>query len=469
MFAASQIPFAIAQMGWHWGTFLFVSITVCSWWSGHVLTRCCVRCAAFTWPDLGYRAFGRAGAVAVETLQTVGIVLTGMVQVQGSGSVWQQAFPDVPICAWQWILLNAIPYLLFLQIPSFGGSSILRVASILTVCVVVWRVGLFLVLLAAWGKYPYVCYGGQTFSTVLSGVCNMIFTFGIKNIMPEMAREMVNPQEMHKSWMVANLLAIPAYTLVGFWGQWAFGVFNQNAGFVLQFSHVTPVAVYNIVAAVVGYLPLVYGQICIFLKVELQLGVLPTDWFSISNPDTNRCRRLPPVIFRLVFRASVVAVYVLVAEALIGVGLGNFSSLVGAISISAFSFYLPWVLHLVLLGHEMALWQKILYYSWVLFGVVLSFLGIYASLNLMSSMASSGLFEAPCKENAFYLGDFSFPEGIDNHGYGGYSSAVGPGTFHDTFYAAACTGIHGRPPRIDCAQYGTCCSYNASARQITCP
>lgn len=296
----------------------------------------------------------------------------------------------------------------------------------------------------------------------------MIFTFGIKNILPEMAREMLNPQEMHKSWMAANLLTIPAYALMGFWGEWAFGVFNQNAGFVLQFSHAAPVAVYNVAQAVVGYLPLVYGQICVFLKVELRLGILPTDWFSISNPDTNRCNKVPPAIFRLVFRASVVAVYVFVAEALIGVGLGNFSSLVGAVSIAAFSFYLPWVLHLVLLGNEMTLGQKILYVSWTIFGIGLSFLGIYASLNLMSSMASDGLFQAACKQNAFYMGEFSTPAGIDNHGFGGYSSARGPGTFHDTFYAAACKGLHGKPPSIDCAQYGTCCSYNASALQVTC-
>jgi amino acid permease len=468
MFAASQIPFALGQMGWYFGSVLFFLIIVCSWWSGHVLTRCCIRSSAYTWPDLGTRAFGRGGAIAVNTLQTVGIVLTGMVQVQGAGAQWQQAFPDAPICARDWMLLNAAPYLLFLQIPSFGGSGLLRIASILTLCLVVWRVGLFLTLLALWGKYPYVCYGGQTFSTVLSGVVNMMFTFGVKNIMPEMAREMVKPQEMHKSWAVANAMSLPMYLLVGLWGEWAFGVFNQNAGFVLQFSHVTSVAAYNIVAAVVGYLPIVYGQICIFLKFELQFGVLPTDWFTVSNPETNKFRRIPPAVFRFVFRASVVAVYVFVAEALIGVGVGNFSSLVGAISISAFSFYLPWVLHLILLGDEMTLGQKIMYYFWVLFGVGLSLLGIYASVKTMSSIADAGLFQAPCKQNAFFMGRFSTPNGISNHDFGGYSDATGPGTFHDTIYAAACTGLHGRPANIDCAQYGACCSYNSSALMVTC-
>lgn len=468
MFAASQIPFAIAQMGWYAGFFFFASITACSWWSGYVLTSCCVRCVAYTWHDLGFQAFGRCGAIVIEVLQTLGIILTGMVQVQGAAAVWQQAFPDAPICAWQWILLNAFPYLLFLQIPSFGGSNILKVASVLTSVLVFWRVALFLVLLGLWGRYPYVCYDGQTFSTVLGGVSNMMFTFGVKNIMPEMAREMLNPNEMHKSWTVANSLAIPMYFLMGFWGQWAFGVFNQNAGFVLQFSHVSSVATYNIAAAIIGYLPLVYGQICVFLKVELLLGVLPTDWFVVSNPDTNACRRIPPAIFRFVFRMSVVAIYVFVAEALIGVGLGNFSSLAGAVSISAFSFYLPWILYWRLFACDMSTFQKILYLFWALFGIGLSCLGIYASVSQMSSMASSGLFRAPCKQNAFYLGSFSTPDGVDNHGQGGYSSDTGDGSFHDTFYAATCTGLHGRPPSIDCAQYGACCSYNASVMRITC-
>ena len=136
-------------------------------------------------PDLGRAAFGPRGAAVLEALQIASFVLTGVAQTQGAGSAWQQALPEVPLCASQWVLLNALPYLLFLQIPSFAGSGMLRVASVLAVVLTLWRVGLYLVLLAAWGRYPYICYTGQTSTSILSAAANLMFTFGVKNTMPE--------------------------------------------------------------------------------------------------------------------------------------------------------------------------------------------------------------------------------------------------------------------------------------------
>ena len=57
------------------------------------------------------------------------------------------------------------------------------------------------------------------------------------------------------------------------------------------------------------YLPLTYGQILLFLKLELQWGVRPSDCCTVSNPDQNRFRRCPPVLLRLAFRSTVVALY----------------------------------------------------------------------------------------------------------------------------------------------------------------
>merc|ERR1712048_1296110 len=99
---------------------------------------------------------------------------------------------------------------------------------------------------------------------------------------------------------------------------------------------------------------MIYGQICIFLKVELRLGVLPTDWWSVSNPAENRLPKVPPMLFRLLFRTGCIALYVFAAEALLDFGLGEFSALVGAASCSAFSFYLPWLVHWKLHGSTMS-------------------------------------------------------------------------------------------------------------------
>jgi hypothetical protein len=430
MFAASQIPFAYAQMGWHAGSAFFALIILTSWVSGYLLTASCVQCGAYTWPDLGRAAFGDAGAIGIEALQIVGIVLTGMVQTQGAGSVWQQAFPDAPLCSWQWILVNSVPYLLFLQIPSFGGTSILRVATWITIAITFWRVGLFLTLMMVYGTYDYNCYGGQTWSTIFSGISNMMFTFGVKNVLPEMTRELRDPIEMHKSWTAANVVAMPVYVLFGVWGFYAFGVFNQGASFILNFKNTAATASYNIVSACLGYLPLVYGQICIFLKVELRYGVLPTDWWHATNEE-NAFPRVPPVLFRFLFRSAVVSAYVFFAEALIGVGLGNFASLAGAVSISCFSFYMPFIIYMRVFPVQRG--KQAFYGLCAAFAITMAFLAVVASAQQMATMANAGLFSAPCHQNAYFMGEYG-------GGNGGYSPDRGPGSFYDTFYTATSSG-----------------------------
>jgi len=321
------------------------------------------------------------------------------------------------------------------------------------------------VLLALWGRYEYVCYEGQTSTTILSAAANLIFTFGVKNVMPEMIREMSEPLDMHKAWMTANSVAMPMYTAVGFLGFWAFGIFNQGANFFLNFKDSHATRVYLTFAAAAGYLPIVYGQICLFLKIELRLGVLPTDWLQISNPGTNRFPSIPPVLFRFLFRLGIAATYVFVAEALLGVGLQNIVSLVGALAIAAFSFYLPWVIYMKLFWREMTQVRKAIYVSWTLFGLLLSAGGIWFSGEAMSHMDSDGLFRAPCAMNAFFMGKFSVAghsPSDDPDGNGGYSSNVGPGSFHDTFYKLSC--VEGR---IGCSQYGACCQVEGD--RIRCP
>ena len=162
MFGASQIPFAMGQMGWSWGMGILTALTVSSWLSGHYLTDVCIRTYAYSWPDVARKAFGQCGFYLVQAIQIANFALSGVVQVQGSGSLWQQAFQDSPLCQWQWILLNVIPFLLFLQIPSFSGSTPLKIATWLTVVITSWRVILILTLVGIDGQYCYVCYTGMS-------------------------------------------------------------------------------------------------------------------------------------------------------------------------------------------------------------------------------------------------------------------------------------------------------------------
>lgn len=150
-----------------------------------------------------------------------------------------------------------------------------------------------------------------------------------------------------------------------------------------------------------------------------------------------------------------------VAEALLGVGLGNFASLVGAASVSAFSFYLPWLLYLRCFAGRLSRGKQLLCWLWFFFGLGLAAAGVVASVQQMASMAGAGLFEAPCHQNAFYMGRYA-TDGAD--GEGGYSAATGLGSFYQTYYREACVA-----GRIDCAQAGACCHWSASLRRVVCP
>ena len=132
MFGATQIPYAIGQMGWLWGSVFMVTMSVSSYHSGHLLADICVRRRAYSWPAIGLVGFGAAGQYAIEALQTTNFVLSGVVQTQGAGSVWQQAFDRSLICQWEWLLVSTAVFAVFLQIPSFGGSLPMKVATAIT-------------------------------------------------------------------------------------------------------------------------------------------------------------------------------------------------------------------------------------------------------------------------------------------------------------------------------------------------
>lgn len=470
LFTASQIPYAISTMGWTWGIIIYTLMVTSNWWGGHMLIKSCVRADAYSWRDLGHAAFGYHGGLVVDYLQTIGIVLMGMLQTQNAGGYWGQAFPMVEsVCSWWWILINALPLLIFFQIPSFGGTNVMKYATGLTVVCVLWRMALYLALMGYYGKYPYTCYGGQSTTSIFTGTCNMIYTFSVTNVLPEMMREMTKPQEMHRSWDLANYVAMPLFTLFGFWGFYLYGVFNQQATFSVQFqADNTNLLVYNIFALIGNLLPSVYNQLAVFMKVELSLGVMPTDWWTITSPEWARFPRIPPVVFRFVFRSCVLAVYVFVAEGLLSDGIGNIQGLIGAVAVAAFSFYLPWVIHWRIFRYEITPFTKIVCAFFFTLGVGAAIGGAIASGASMADM-SGGFMVFPddiCSANAFYMGKFG-GGGVDNpEDNGAFSKATGPGTFHDTFYTQTCLGPS---VRLECAQPDVhCCAWDDDKGGVVC-
>jgi len=291
-------------------------------------------------------------------------------------------------------------------------------------------------------------------------------------VIPEMIREMKKPEDFHKAWAISQGIVVPLYIIIGLWGFYLFGTFVSGTNLFNNFKNNAWTEVYFLVSTVTGYMPLCYGQILFFLKLELHLGVLPTDWFTVSNPDTNRVAWIPPAIFRLCWRGGMLAIWLFLSEMLIGLSIFLLFSLVSAITSAAFSFYLPYVFSMM--SFRLSAMRKLFYLVAIAISLALSGIGVYAAASQMSSMPSAKLFafEETCLSGSFFVGQF---DGKNYKGDGGgYSHAKGNGTFHDTFYFATCgnpdTGVDGN---INCAQAcygGTCCwkDQNTEA-SVQCP
>jgi len=367
-------------------------------------------------------------------------------------------------------LINAVPYFIFLQVPSFSGSSPMKIATGITLVGTLWRVLMYVGAFLAWGAYPYRCYGGQDLTTIFNGAANLMGSFGVKVVIPEMIREMKKPDDFHKAWAVSQAIVIPLYIGIRLWGFALFGTFVDGTNLFNNFKNNAMIEVYFLSQLVTGYLPLCYGQILFFLKLELHYGVLPTDWFTVSNPETNRFPKVPPALFRLVWRGGMLALWLFLAEMLIGFSVFLIFSLVSAITAAAFSFYLPYVFAWSLLGSEYSPASKAMYSVFSVVRLLLSGVGVYSSGSQMASMGSAELFafKSTCSSGSFFVGEWKSKNYKGD--WGGYSSSKGNGTFHDTFYLATCGG-NGVDGNINCGQacYGACCWTNDNRTEISCP
>jgi len=228
--------------------------------------------------------------------------------------------------------------------------------------------------------------------------------------------------------------------------------------------------IYFVAKLVTGFLPLCYGQILFFLKFELHYGVLPSDWFSVSNPETNRFPTMPPVLFRLLWRGGMLAVWLFLGQMFIGFSVFTLFSLVSAITAAAFSFYLPYVFAWIAFGSELSARRKAMYALFIAVSLAFSGIGIYTSAAQIASFKSAKLFdfEGTCSSAGFFMGQWKSNNYAGNNG--GYSHATGNGTFHDTFYRGACGG-NGYGGNLNCGQAcstGFCC-WNKDRTGIDCP
>jgi len=307
-------------------------------------------------------------------------------------------------------------------------------------------------------------------STIFQGAANLMGSLGVKVCVPEMVREMQNPRDYAKAWGYAQLFVVPLYIGIGLWGYALFGTFANVTSLFNNFKNVGVLSGYFIFQPIAMMMPVCYGQILLFLKAELHWGVLPCDWWTVSNPGTNRFPSIPPVLFRLGFRCGVLAIWVFLALLAIGFPTAIVFSLFSAISSGAFSFWLPYICSLLCFGHQFGTLKKVVYMLAIVVSLFFTGIGVWSSSLALANLntAKPFAFASTCTSVAgFFVGQF---DSSNYHSSGGaYSTATGPGTWHDTFYLGTCSA----QGRTCCAQPafgcdGGSCKWNADESQVIC-
>lgn len=244
----------------------------------------------------------------------------------------------------------------------------------------------------------------------------MAFTFSGHGTFPEQIRELREPRDFHKAFNVLYALAVPFYAACAVLAFWAFGNMNSSNN-TENLSDNTWQRVAMYIGLVTGFPGVVLGQVVLMLKIELPLGVLPCDWWSSSSqmhagsPIAQLAQRIPPVLFRLIFRTLYLGSMLLFAEMLAGAGLAIYVNLAGALGLSAMTFWLPYVLWLVhrrqSAGSSALMMQPCrvaMYIINAIVGLFITATGVYFNVSNLLKEDLALFHEKTCKSGAHYWG-----------------------------------------------------------------
>jgi len=277
---------------------------------------------------------------------------------------------------------------------------------------VIVRNGAYVTPAAAAGRIAIPCYGQWTTRSMLTAVPNMAYLFAGHGSYPEQRREMRSPRDFNKAFTLLYACHTPlvfACALLGFhaFGNMASANYLEN----LEPGSLSRFAVYVTLAT--SPLSLVLTQMVLLLSVEVPLGILPTDMLTNSSPQesgdimptvcTRWLRRIPPLLFRLVFRSLYVGSLLFWAELLAGGGLAIYVNIAGAIGLSAMTYWLPFVFSLTLRWGSLSFGLRALYILGAVSGVFIAIAGLL--LNIEALLAPEVRpFHAQCRQGAHFWG-----------------------------------------------------------------
>jgi solute carrier family 36 (proton-coupled amino acid transporter) len=239
---------------------------------------------------------------------------------------------------------------------------------------------------------PWACTPGPTYGpvkpvSVLLSFSAFAYAFGGHGMYPEEIREMEDPKEWPKVMYWSYGIILPMYFLCAFMGFFAYGTF-ANANINVNFPDNTMNHISIVVQLIFTYYCIFSSSLVVMLYIEVDfLGVTPTAVWQYQSFG------LPAVVVRFIFRTLFVGSQIGLCELLLG-GTGDtllsLQSLAGAVGMSAFTYFLPFVCHWELMGEKMGTCRKIWYSVNIVFGVAIMLGGLYSATDDLVSSSDSG-------------------------------------------------------------------------------
>ena len=412
-----SLPACFAATGWSLGLGALAWSSVVTYETGQLLGTMCAADAELTsFPALGGAAFAKwrasraaaraesvddgararwnaAGRRATLAMQFATYYLTAVAELIYFEQYCGQLFARSPLCQWQWLLVVALVTLPVMQVPSFHESR--WAALTVAVLPMAFNVAVFLyevLLVRPWSCEPGPTHTPPTASQGFLGLTAFAYAFGGHGLYPEQIREMADARQWPKVMRLTYGVALPLYWGCGLLGYAAYGDFAQ-ANINLNF----PENGANVASLWVQLLQEVYfmlsTNLVMVLAIEIHLGIDP------ARAWTPAWRGLPPWAARLLLRTLFLGSQVFVAQLLLsgeGDTLLSLQSLIGAIGMTAFTYFLPYAAYLVLAPEPLTRRRTAWCAANVVIGVVVMLAGLYASLaDLVAS--SAGLFAGDCR------------------------------------------------------------------------
>ena len=394
-----SMPATVAHAGATWTGVFFTYSAMSTYWTGRVLgwaflaDPTCTTYAKMTSKAVARLIVRRGGdegiasrweprvEMATLCLQFVTYYLDATVQIVYIAQYFGQTFTGWKMCGASWAFFIGALSLPIVQIPTIhdSGKVVLLPCASVIITLSVFFGEIFST--RPWEKCdPGPTYGKiVTSGTIFSSIGNFAYGFGGHGLYPEELREMKNPEDWAKVLNLTYGTMVPIYVLVMYFGYKAYGDFakgNINLNFPKNAANIVSMMMQSVQC----YYGVFFTNIALMMRIETSLGVDPTQSWTVVTK-----YGVTPQVFRFVFRTAFLATEVLIAAIFLAVSgdvILDLQSLVGAIGMTAMTFFLPSIIHYAFNMNERS---SIAERTWVvtnfIMGLFIMFSGLSGSLD----------------------------------------------------------------------------------------